>query len=257
MSASAKTMFGDLPPSSSVEPMKRDAVEAAMRAPVAVLPVKEILARRRSSTSAAPASAPKPVTTLMTPGGKPASSASVGQPQDGGRGVFGRFDDDGVAGGEGGGELAGGQRQRRVPRGDGADDAEGFAEGVVQHGAAGARDGVALDLVRQPGVVVVVLGHRGELARAFHAGACRCPGIPCGPVRRRARRPGRPDGGADARVWSGSGPARRGSRRLPRRLRRRGRRRRRCRARPGTARPVWPGWCSRSTPRTTVEPTRR
>ncbi len=57
--------------------MKRDAVEEAMRAPVAVLPVNEILARRRSSTRAAPASAPKPVTTLMTPGGKPASSASA------------------------------------------------------------------------------------------------------------------------------------------------------------------------------------
>src|SRR3954469_21639473 len=76
-SASPKTMFGDLPPSSSVEPMNRDAVEEAMRAPVAVLPVNEILARRRSSTSAAPASAPKPVTTLMTPGGKPAWSASA------------------------------------------------------------------------------------------------------------------------------------------------------------------------------------
>jgi hypothetical protein len=77
MSASAKTMLGDLPPSSRVEPMKRDAVEEAIRAPVAVLPVNEIFASRRSSTSAAPASAPKPVTTLMTPGGNPASSASA------------------------------------------------------------------------------------------------------------------------------------------------------------------------------------
>ena len=45
--ASSKTMFGDLPPSSSVEPMKRDAALAAICAPVTVLPVNEILANVR------------------------------------------------------------------------------------------------------------------------------------------------------------------------------------------------------------------
>src|ERR1051325_5274407 len=76
MFASSKTMLGDLPPSSSVEPMNRLAVAAAIRAPVVVEPVKEIFARSRWSTRACPASAPNPVTTLTAPGGKPASRAS-------------------------------------------------------------------------------------------------------------------------------------------------------------------------------------
>src|SRR5688572_2760633 len=69
-------MFGDLPPSSSVDPMKRPAVFAAIRDPVAVLPVNETFARTGWSTSAWPASAPNPVTTFTEPGGKPASRAS-------------------------------------------------------------------------------------------------------------------------------------------------------------------------------------
>jgi len=44
-----------------------------MRAPVASEPVKVILAMSWCSTSAAPASGPKPATTLKTPSGKPAS----------------------------------------------------------------------------------------------------------------------------------------------------------------------------------------
>ncbi len=74
--ASSKTMLGDLPPSSSVEPMNRHAVAAAMREPVAVLPVNEIFASSGWSTRACPASAPNPVTTLTAPGGKPASTTS-------------------------------------------------------------------------------------------------------------------------------------------------------------------------------------
>ena len=73
--ASSKTMFGDLPPSSSVDPMKREAVFAAMRDPVAVLPVNETSRRVGWSTRAWPASAPNPVTTFTAPGGKPASTA--------------------------------------------------------------------------------------------------------------------------------------------------------------------------------------
>ena len=40
------------------------------------LPVKATLATSGCSTSGAPTSAPKPVTTLTTPGGKPAASTS-------------------------------------------------------------------------------------------------------------------------------------------------------------------------------------
>ena len=167
--------------------MKREAVEDGDgRAPVAVDPVKEILASRGWSTRAAPASAPKPVTTLITPSGNPASSASSARRRTVPGGVFGGLDDQRVAGRQGRGELGGGQRQRRVPRGDGPDDAERLALGVVEHGDVAGGDLAALDLVGQPGVVVEVLGQGGQLGRASRAGACRCPGFPSGPVPRRA-----------------------------------------------------------------------
>ena len=47
-----------------------------MRWPVASEPVKATLATFGCSTSGVPTSAPKPVTTLTTPGGKPACSIS-------------------------------------------------------------------------------------------------------------------------------------------------------------------------------------
>ncbi len=47
-----------------------------MRVPVTSEPVNATLATIGCSTSGAPASGPKPVTTLTTPGGKPASSNS-------------------------------------------------------------------------------------------------------------------------------------------------------------------------------------
>ena len=51
--------------------MKREAVLAAIREPVPVLPVNEIFSFGWS-TRAWPASAPNPVTTFTAPGGKPA-----------------------------------------------------------------------------------------------------------------------------------------------------------------------------------------
>jgi hypothetical protein len=72
--ASAKTMFGLFPPSSSVTGARRAPALAAMRFPVDSLPVNATFATPGCSTSAAPAS-PAPVTTFRTPGGKPASSA--------------------------------------------------------------------------------------------------------------------------------------------------------------------------------------
>ena len=44
--------------------------------PTSVEPVKAILSTPGCATSAAPAVSPRPVTTLTTPGGKPASSTS-------------------------------------------------------------------------------------------------------------------------------------------------------------------------------------
>ena len=68
-------MFADLPPSSSVTRLSARPALAPISRPTAVEPVKAILSTPGWSTSAAPVS-PSPVTTLRTPSGKPASSAS-------------------------------------------------------------------------------------------------------------------------------------------------------------------------------------
>ena len=74
-SASSNTNWGDLPPSSSVTRLRSAAAVAAMRLPLASEPVNVILATSGCSTKGAPISAPSPVTTLTTPGGKPAASS--------------------------------------------------------------------------------------------------------------------------------------------------------------------------------------
>ena len=68
-------MLGDLPPSSSVTRLSARPALAPISRPTTVEPVKAILSTPGWSTSAAPVS-PSPVTTLTTPGGMPASSAS-------------------------------------------------------------------------------------------------------------------------------------------------------------------------------------
>ena len=77
-SASANTMFGDLPPSSS---MTRFSVSAPLRMmilPTSRLPVKQILSTPGWATSGAPAVSPNPVSTWSTPVGRPASSRIFG-----------------------------------------------------------------------------------------------------------------------------------------------------------------------------------
>jgi hypothetical protein len=76
-SASANTTFGDLPPSSRLTWARCVAAALITREPTAVEPVNATLSTPGCSASGAPASAPKPVTTLNTPGGKPASSISL------------------------------------------------------------------------------------------------------------------------------------------------------------------------------------
>ena len=76
ISASAKTMFALLPPSSRVTRFKCSAPPAMIRLPTAVLPVKPIFRTIGCSTNRHPASGPVPTTTCKTPSGMPASSAS-------------------------------------------------------------------------------------------------------------------------------------------------------------------------------------
>src|SRR5579883_740678 len=74
MMQSSNTMFGDLPPSSSETFLNDRDASSLTRAPVAVPPVNAILATLGWVTSASPATAPYPVTTLTTPGGISASA---------------------------------------------------------------------------------------------------------------------------------------------------------------------------------------
>ena len=75
-SASAKTMLGLLPPSSSETFFTLLAARRMISWPVVVSPVKATLPTPGCAAMAAPADPPGPVTTLTTPGGKPASRAS-------------------------------------------------------------------------------------------------------------------------------------------------------------------------------------
>ena len=74
-SASAKTTFADLPPSSSVTRLIVPAAPAAIPRPTSVEPVKAILATSRCSTSRRPQTLPGPATTFRTPSGRPATTA--------------------------------------------------------------------------------------------------------------------------------------------------------------------------------------
>src|SRR5579863_10292257 len=71
-SASANTMFGDLPPNSSATCLNSLAAASLILMPPISEPVNATLATAGCATSAAPASWPKPVTTFTTPGGNPA-----------------------------------------------------------------------------------------------------------------------------------------------------------------------------------------
>lgn len=75
-SASAKTTFGLLPPSSRVRRFTRAAQRVMMCLPVLVDPVKTILATPGWSTRAPPATGPSPGSTWNSPPGSPASRAS-------------------------------------------------------------------------------------------------------------------------------------------------------------------------------------
>src|SRR5271156_1551995 len=69
-------MLGDLPPSSSVTFFKSLAAALTINLPTSVEPVKATLSTWLWAASGAPHVSPKPVITLSTPGGRPASKHS-------------------------------------------------------------------------------------------------------------------------------------------------------------------------------------
>ena len=73
-SASANTTCADLPPSSSTVPVMLAAAALATSAPTLVDPVNAILSIPGCPARAWPTAGPKPLTTLNTPAGTPASS---------------------------------------------------------------------------------------------------------------------------------------------------------------------------------------
>lgn len=70
-------MLGDLPPSSSVTGIRFWLAYCMISRPVVVSPVKAILAMRGLLASGLPASNPKPLTTLSTPGGNRSPMTSI------------------------------------------------------------------------------------------------------------------------------------------------------------------------------------
>ncbi len=162
MSASSKTICGDFPPSSSDTRAPRAAAVAPMRSPVAVEPVKAILSTPGWSTSAAPVG-PRPVMTLNTPLGTPASTASSASRMRRRRRDLGRLGDDGVARGERGEQLPAQEPERRVPGRDRGDDAERLAHRVGREVREGRAHGVAVQLLGQARVEVAVAGHRPDV----------------------------------------------------------------------------------------------
>lgn len=83
---------------------------------------------------------------------------------------FGWFQHHAIARADRRGDLPAAGEQRRVPRGDLRDDADGFVAGVVQM-RAGHRDHVAGDLVAPAGVVFEHLRHAPRLAAGVADGA--------------------------------------------------------------------------------------
>jgi hypothetical protein len=162
-SASAKITFADLPPSSSVTRLIVAAAPRMTPTPTSVEPVKPILATSGCSTSRWPTTEPLPTTTLTTPSGMPASSASSASGARERR-QLGRLEHDRVAAGERRAELPGGDVEREVPRHDQPDDAERLAEGHVD--AAGDRDRRAVVLVDRACVVVEDVGDHADSPRA-------------------------------------------------------------------------------------------
>ena len=119
-SASASTIIGDLPPSSSTAGTRRAAAACATCLPVAALPVKKIMSA--AAVSAAPAS-PRPAHHLEDVLGQARLARQLGHAQRRQRRVLGRLQHDRVARDERRDAVGVVVEQRPVPRPDDGDDA--------------------------------------------------------------------------------------------------------------------------------------
>ena len=165
-SASAKKMFGDLPPSSSEIFFSVSAAPRMIVLPTSALPVNAILSTSGCSTIAAPAVSPSPVTMLTTPGGRPASAKLEASCERGQRRLLGRLQHRRAAGADRRRELPRRHQQRVVPRDDLAGDADRLAQREA-HRVVGHRDHVAVDLGGQAAVVLEAGGDVGDVELGF------------------------------------------------------------------------------------------
>ena len=195
-SASAKTTFADLPPSSSVTRLIVPAAPAAMPRPTSVEPVNAIFATSGMLDQALPAHAAGPGDHVQHALGQARLERDPLQLERGQRRQLGRLQHDRVAGRERGRDLPRGDHEREVPRHDQAHDAERLAEGHVD--AAGDGDRVAEQALRRARVVAERLHHHLHLAARVGDRLADVAGLERGEVLRRAPR-ARRRGGAAAR----------------------------------------------------------
>ena len=142
--------------------------------PVAVSPVKAILAIRLFVASALPISAPGPLTTLITPGGTMSSMSSISLRIDHGVGLAGLINR-AVAGRKCRSDLPGRHQQREVERDDLADDTEWLVEVVGDRVLVDLRDRSLLAADHRRRSSGSDRPRAGCPRPASRGPACRCP----------------------------------------------------------------------------------
>ena len=167
-SASAKTMNGDLPPSSSevearfsaeLRTMWRAVVGAAGKGDVGDLRMARSARRRKS--------APKPVMILTTPGGKAGLVDEPGEFEQRRRAVLRGLDHEGAAGRQRRADLDRREEELAVPGHDGGDDADRLAPEPDLHVGLVDRQMRAFDLVGEARIIAIVVGDIGDLRRGL------------------------------------------------------------------------------------------
>ena len=166
-SASAKTMLGFLPPSSSATLFTVAAAAAMIARPVWSPPVNETRSTRGSVDRRAPAVAPAPSTRLPTPGGQAGLLEQPHQVDGGVRGQLAGLEHEGAAGGQARRDLPGDLEQRVVPRRDQAADADRLVDDPADDvGVAGVDDPSGV-LGCHPAVVAEDRDHVGDVVPAL------------------------------------------------------------------------------------------
>ena len=221
-SASAKTMLGFLPPSSSAtfftvagggRHQPPAGLQAAGEGDQVDPGVGRRAARRRVGAGAEDE---------VADAGRQAGLLE--QPHQVDRGVrrqLAGLEDEGVAGREAGRDLPGDLEERVVPRRDQRADADRLVHDPADDVGVAGVDHPAGVLGRDPAVVAEDRDHVGDVVAGSRPGACRCRATPSGPGPRRRARAGRPAAAAGRRARGPRCPARarRGRRGAPRRSR--------------------------------------